>query len=417
MASLHDIPTPDPVRREAGRRLMMAEVEQAQQARALAGAHRRRFLSGLVLPGNRRNGTSLKRSSQMNVSIRTATIIALIVTAISGATGGVALAADGAAPGEMLYGMDRSIESVRYNLASDSGKLALGARFAAERLEEAGRLETKGDDIHKTEALLAFDEAIAALETLLADGTLSAEVRAGIQTQLDSLLALRARYGSALVEVEIETEDGMTSVEVELEDAGSGTPVPAGGEADFVGVLDAMDSASVTVSGQVYALAPGAEIKAGVAVGEMVKIHLTTLADGSAAVREIELAVAADGIPVPGGSATPAPTASVTPVPASHEVEITGTLQALTATTATIDGQVYTLAAGAEIKIGVSVGVTVKAHVMTLADGTTAIREIELISGITGGSDSSGADDYDDDGDDHDDDDDDDDHDDDDDDD
>ncbi len=127
-------------------------------------------------------------------------------------------------------------------------------------------------------------------------------------------------------------------------------------EVEIVGTLEALDATSATIDGQTYALLPGAEIKAGVVVGALVKVHLVPQADGSFAIREMELAEDDD----------------------DHEREIVGTLEALDATSATIDGQTYALLPGAEIKAGVVVGALVKVHLVPQADGSFAIREMEL---------------------------------------
>lgn len=63
------------------------------------------------------------------------------------------------------------------------------------------------------------------------------------------------------------------------------------------------------------------------------------------------------------------------------EKEITGKVDAITSTSITIDGVAYDLSSKTEIKDAIAVGDTVKAHVVTSADGKQTIREIEKISG------------------------------------
>jgi hypothetical protein len=53
-----------------------------------------------------------------------------------------------------------------------------------------------------------------------------------------------------------------------------------------------MTDTSITVGGQTYTFAPGAEIKGDVVTGASVKLHFTVNADGSLSVTEIELATA-----------------------------------------------------------------------------------------------------------------------------
>ena len=74
--------------------------------------------------------------------------IAVVAGAIVvfGAFSGVAVAADGAVPGDVLYGIDRALE-----------KIGIGAGAAEERLEEARRLLSEGESSealrHATEVL------------------------------------------------------------------------------------------------------------------------------------------------------------------------------------------------------------------------------------------------------------------------
>jgi hypothetical protein len=62
---------------------------------------------------------------------------------------------------------------------------------------------------------------------------------------------------------------------------------------EAVGTVDSMTDTSVTIDGQAYTFAPGAEIKGDVVTGSSVKLHFTVNGDGSLSVTEIELATAA----------------------------------------------------------------------------------------------------------------------------
>ena len=83
--------------------------------------------------------------------------IAVVVGAIVviGAFSGVAVAADGAVPGDVLYGIDRALE-----------KIGIGAGAAEERLEEARRLLSEGESSealrHATEVLTEGEDGPAA---------------------------------------------------------------------------------------------------------------------------------------------------------------------------------------------------------------------------------------------------------------
>jgi Domain of unknown function (DUF5666) len=62
---------------------------------------------------------------------------------------------------------------------------------------------------------------------------------------------------------------------------------------EAVGNVDAITNTSITVGGQTYTFAAGAEIKGQIVAGTTVKLHFTTNADGSLSVSEVEIADAA----------------------------------------------------------------------------------------------------------------------------
>lgn len=128
------------------------------------------------------------------------------------------------------------------------------------------------------------------------------------------------------------------------------------GEIEIVGVVDAVTATSITLNGQVIDIST-AELNDTIAVGAVVKIHLSVAADGTFVAREVELAVGDDG-----------------------ELEMFGTVQALTATTVTINGQVIDISL-AEMKDALAVGSFVKVHFSMAADGTLVAREVELALG------------------------------------
>lgn len=72
-------------------------------------------------------------------------ISAIVLSIFAGGGIGVAYAADGAVPGDALYGIDLGVESLRYNFAlSQETKAELALAFADERLEELQALLGEG---------------------------------------------------------------------------------------------------------------------------------------------------------------------------------------------------------------------------------------------------------------------------------
>jgi hypothetical protein len=96
-------------------------------------------------------------------------LIVAIVLAMAAGTGGVLYAADGALPGDRLYGIDQAMESVRLNLTSDPETAAeLLLAFAGERLSEAEELSQKGDEKNLEDALNSYGETISSVAQTLA---------------------------------------------------------------------------------------------------------------------------------------------------------------------------------------------------------------------------------------------------------
>lgn len=89
-------------------------------------------------------------------------IVATLATLVGG--GGAIYAADGAAPGDPLYGLDRAIERVRLNQAMDPLQvIKLQMAFAEERLAEAGDLADRGESDHYQQAFDDYDAAVFAV--------------------------------------------------------------------------------------------------------------------------------------------------------------------------------------------------------------------------------------------------------------
>jgi len=60
------------------------------------------------------------------------------------------------------------------------------------------------------------------------------------------------------------------------------------------GTVDSMTDTSITIGGQTFSLAPGAEIKGEIVPGALVKVHFIVNADGTLSVSEIEIADPSD---------------------------------------------------------------------------------------------------------------------------
>lgn len=88
----------------------------------------------------------------------------LLVIALALASGGLAYAADGAAPGDPLYVLDRALEQAQLRFTVRSAHaVQLRLRFASERLDEAAQLVAAGDAAHVQQALADYAALIASV--------------------------------------------------------------------------------------------------------------------------------------------------------------------------------------------------------------------------------------------------------------
>jgi hypothetical protein len=159
-------------------------------------------------------------------------------------------------------------------------------------------------------------------------------------------------------------------------------PAPAalGTEIEFIGPVTSIGANEWVIGGQAVQVTPQTEIKAGVALGSVVKVHALPQTDGSLVAREIEAEAAA------AGTATAQPG---TP-PAGSEQEFTGELTAVNGDVWTIGGRSVRITAATEVKGSFNIGDVLKVHASAGADGVLAAREVELAANASGGSDDSG---------------------------
>ena len=154
---LRDVPAPDGDRQAAGRKVLLVQARQHRESSASAAEVER-----LERWGARLLGPVVWRRYTMG-----ATFVAIVLAVVAGA-GGVVHAADGAAPGDVLYGIDRAVESVRLDLTSDpETATGLLLEFAQERLLEAEELSELGDEENLEGAVNSYGETISSMAQTL----------------------------------------------------------------------------------------------------------------------------------------------------------------------------------------------------------------------------------------------------------
>jgi hypothetical protein len=179
-------------------------------------------------------------------------------------------------------------------------------------------------------------------------------------------------------------------------------------EVVFTGSVEAIGASQWTISGQVVGV-EGASIDPAVKVGDIVKVEASVTADGSIFALRIEIARPAgvdDNSNGNGnandnmngnandnmngnandnmnGNANDNMNGNANEAP-DNEQEIYGVVEALSASSITVNGVTYTIASFTEFKTIIAVGDQVKLHVIAAADGTLVIREIERTSRTKG---------------------------------
>ena len=169
-----------------------------------------------------------------------------------------------------------------------------------------------------------------------------------------------------------DSSDAMTATEIEpAPKTSSDDSNLSGSNNEFTGKVEAFSPESWTVSGRVFQVNSQTEIKDVIFLGDVVKVHVLSDPSGALIAREIELA---------GNNQAH-----------NSEKKLTGTLEQISSTQATISGIVVTITPQTVLDSGLVIGQKVKAEVITGSDGVMTALEIETFNG-NGSSGNSGQD-------------------------
>jgi hypothetical protein len=207
------------------------------------------------------------------------------------------------------------------------------------------------------------DNPVLVNEQTVIDGTIVVGDTARVHTQVDS--------NGAIVASKIETvkTSGSDDAQATLE------ATPGANAQELVGVVEAITANAWTISGQVIGITAQTEIKDNIIVGDMVKVHVFTAADGSLTAREIELANGMQGTETPeAGNPDSSNKAG--------EMEFFGLVQVMDPGMWTVSGTQFSVTAETEIKDPIAVGDSVKVHATLGTDGSLFAREIELANEV-----------------------------------
>jgi hypothetical protein len=160
LEELRDVPPPDPVRQASLRAEYLARAAAARTAAAVPaqGVRARAPL------GQGRGRPALARGKPRTAALSLVRIAALLILVAATGSAGLAYAADGAVPGEALYGLDRAVESARLAVTTRPGaKAHLLLAHASERLDEAAAVAPGGDPDKLSEAWAGYGASLAAM--------------------------------------------------------------------------------------------------------------------------------------------------------------------------------------------------------------------------------------------------------------
>jgi hypothetical protein len=154
--------------------------------------------------------------------------------------------------------------------------------------------------------------------------------------------------------------------------AGAEAKVTADGKSaqvEFSGVVNSITANQWVISGQTVLISAQTVIDGVFAAGDSVKVHATVTTDGAVTADKIESPSAASG----GDDSQATPGAFN-----GDAQEFTGKVEAITAESWTVEGQLFAVNAQTEIKDNILLGDMVKVHFVKNADGTFTATEIEL---------------------------------------
>jgi len=152
----------------------------------------------------------------------------------------------------------------------------------------------------------------------------------------------------------------------------------------FTGAIESMTGDQWVVNGQPLKVDQSVLRDGPFVVGDTVKVEAAVADDGSVTAQRIETPSAADLVemststPEPSATAIPGGSLPQGPVFDANGTEALGSVDSVTDTSITLNGQTFNFATGVEIKGQIVAGAMVKLHFTTNADGTLSVREIEI---------------------------------------
>jgi hypothetical protein len=375
LKQLRSLPARDPQMVARSEARFVAEVDEYLQEKGFSPAigagngaanHTKSRRPGIITNIQQWKEKWKMATPKLRLAMSMAAVFITLVVFMFGGAGMTAYANQNALPGDTLYGIKTGFEQTRLTLARDAAdKSRLNLAFAERRLDEiarlieSGRYSDIGLAVQEYEAYV--QSAIASLETVAAgDPSSLAELAAQVADSLKRYSATLSGMATTLPE----------SARSELERA-IDVSFSAGGtrdEIEFTGIVEQISAETWVVAGRTLTRIPATEIKGQIDVGDQVKVHVYQDTAGNWVLREVELAMDDDSNDDDQSSDD-----------SQDEIEFSGTVEQITASSWVVAGRTLTIMSSSEIKGQIVVGDQVKVHSYQDANGNWVLREIEQV--------------------------------------
>lgn len=294
--------------------------------------------------------------------------LAILLVAVIGGYSALTVSAQ-SLPGDPLYGLKRTVEQTQLWLSPNTETRAeLEYQFTARRLGEVEQVMAEGRTVD-----VEFGGVLDGREgERWSMGGITVVVPSGTPIAGTPVLGVYVRvFGQSQADGTVRA----TRVEVQ--------------GAEFVGLVRAIGPKTWQIDDQIVRVGPETQIVGNPQVGDEVEVHTHTLSDGQSLALLITLTrtgasptatlVPPSATPEPSAT-SPTPGATLTPGATDEgddEIEFTGVVESIGATSWLIGGQVVQVTASTEIRDNPQVGQLVEVRAIRDADGALIALRIE----------------------------------------
>ncbi|MBI4295755.1 MAG: hypothetical protein HY667_01415 [Chloroflexi bacterium] len=215
-----------------------------------------------------------------------------------------------------------------------------GAR-RLDRLERRGRSREDEHFTGKIESITA-DTFVIGGKTFKVNAT--TELDEGLKVGVEARVEFITLDDGSLLALEIETDEG---------------------ELRFSGKLDSLTADTIVVAGKTFKRNTATRMDDDVAVGKVVRVRFTNMADGSMLATRVQVDNSGQG---------------------NQQFDVTGRIDSISATAAVIDGKTFKIDANTRLDQGLVVGARARVQFDKLPDGSMLATRIQIDRSGTGGA-------------------------------